>query len=104
MQIKKFKIGFLAILLGGIIAVTQSAFKPAHVRKYDAAQWIFNGTTIAQDKSASNYTMVDGSHPVPDNCSGTSLPCYITVDGDLQTYLDANTAADIRSNADEKRN
>lgn len=101
---KNFKMGFFALLLGGVIAVTQSAFKPAHRQRFDSAQWIFNGTTLGQDKFSSNYQIVDGLHPVPDNCSGTALPCYITVNGDLQTYLDNTSSGDIRDNADETRN
>jgi hypothetical protein len=104
MKNKKLNISVLAIVLGSLVAFTQSAFKPAHKQTYATAQWIFTGTMLSQDKSAVNYVKVDATHPVPSNCTGTALPCYITVDGDLQTYLNANSSTAIRDNANEVRN
>lgn len=103
MKRTSFKISVLAIILGSMVAFTQSAFKPVHKHNFATAQWIFNGTTLSQDKVAGNYTKVDAMHPVPTNCSGSALPCYITVDGDLQTYLNNNSSTVIRDNADEIR-
>jgi len=104
MKNRKFNITMLAFLLGTVIAFTQSAFKPAHDHGLTSAQWIFTGTMLSQDKSAANYVKADASHPLPTNCAGTAVPCYITVNGDLQTYLNANTSTAIRDNADEVRN
>ncbi|QEM07803.1 hypothetical protein DIU31_031480 [Mucilaginibacter rubeus] len=103
MKNSRLNISMLAIVLGTVIAFTQSAFKPVHKHKFATAQWIFNGTMLSQDKSAANYTKVDATHPVPTSCSGSAVPCYITVDGDLQTYLNANSSTAIRDNADEVR-
>jgi hypothetical protein len=93
----------LAFLLGSVIAFTQSAFTPAHKHGLNSAQWIFTGTMLSQDKSAANYVKADASHPLPQDCQGTAVPCYITVNGDLQTYLNANSTTAIRDNADEVR-
>lgn len=104
MKNRKFNVAMLAFLLGSVIALTQSAFKPAHKNRLTSAQWIFTGTMLSQDKSAANYVKADASHPLPSNCEGTAVPCYITVSGDLQTYLNANSSTAIRDNADEVRN
>ena len=98
------KLPFVAFALAGIIAFTQSAFTPAKVvHTKSVVSYAFNGTTLAQDKSAANYTMIDASHPAPE-CEGTSLPCIVSVDGDLQTWLNARTQTQIRDQADETKN
>jgi hypothetical protein len=101
MKNRKFNVTMLAVLLGSVIAFTQSAFTPAHKHGLTSARWVFTGSVLSQDKSAANYVKVDASHPASTSCSGTQLPCIITVEGDLQTYLNANSSTAIRDNADE---
>jgi hypothetical protein len=101
---KRIKLNFavMAFILGSAVAFTQSAFttvKKPHIA-LNATQYQFNGTTLIADKSASNYSVVSGSP----SCVGSSLPCTITVTGDLQTWLNAHTDTQIRDMADQKRN
>ena|SRR3569833_4417057 len=100
---KRIKLNFAAwaFLLGTALAFTTSSFTTVKAKTASGAtQYQFNGTTLSQDKSASNYSVVGA----PPSCSGTALPCTITVSGDLQTWLDARTPAQIRDDADAKRN
>lgn len=103
MKNRKFNVTMLAVLLGSVIAFTQSAFTPAHKHGLTSAQWIFTGTMLSQDKSVANYVKADAANPLPPDCHGSAVPCYITVNGDLQTYLNANSSTAIRDNADEVR-
>jgi hypothetical protein len=104
MKHTSFKLPVLAFALAAIIAFTQSAFTPVKTVKYKVAavQYAFNGTTLAQDKSASNYTAISPSNPAP-TCAGASLPCIVSVEGDLQTWLNARTPAQIRDQAVETK-
>lgn len=98
----KLNIAVIAFILGSAIAFTQSAFntiKKPHIA-HNATQYQFNGTTLAEDKSASNYSVVSGTP----SCIGSNLPCEVTVTGSLQAWLDARTETQIRDQADSKRN
>lgn len=89
---KKRILGFAAILT----AVSASAFTshPANTL------YKFNGNA-SSIHSASAYQVVTTP---PTGCSGTSLPCYLSVSGDLQTWLDARTDAQIVAAAPATKN
>ena len=72
-----------------------SAFK---ANESSPVQYVFDGTSSSQSKSAANYTMLDVNDPEP-GCEGTALPCVIEVEGNLQTWLDARTESQILSEA-----
>jgi hypothetical protein len=102
---KRIKINFavLAFVLGTVVALTQSSFtsvKQANSR-ITAVQYHFEGNSLSQDKSASNYTIL--SSPASDCTEANVMPCVITVDGDLQTWLDARTNVQIRDQADDTK-
>ncbi len=86
-----------ALLLGIILSVSTTAFRSVNNHR-TAVQYSFEGSNSSQSKSASNYTMLGVSDPQPE-CEGTSLPCVIEVDGDLQTWLDARTETQIKDQA-----
>lgn len=88
-------VALFVMLLGAGVAF---AFK-APVKKIKVlppVQYQFNGTTLTQDKTAANYSVVSGSGP---DCEGTTLPCVVSVSGDLQTWLNARTDTQIRDQA-----
>lgn len=103
---KRFKINkaFLAaLILGSTIALTQSAFtsaKPLKV-KSGGTEWQFNGTSTSEMKSASEYSEVSGSGPSCDDAN--VLPCTINVTGDLQTYLNGHSDAQILAASDQTK-
>ncbi|WPU97838.1 hypothetical protein SNE26_17570 [Mucilaginibacter sp. cycad4] len=88
-------VALFVMLLGAGVAF---AFKaPAKkIKVLPPVQYQFNGTTLAQDKTAANYSVVSGSGP---DCEGTALPCVVSVSGDLQTWLNARTDTQIRDQA-----
>jgi hypothetical protein len=93
-----FKNKYVAIVAAFLIlsgAGATFAFK-APAKVLPPVQYQFNGTTLTQDKSASNYSVVSGSGP---SCAGTALPCVVSVSGDLQTWLNARTATQIKDQA-----
>lgn len=94
------KVNFLsafALLLGITLAVGFSAFKASEPKNV-VVQYVFDGTTSSQSKTAANYTMLEVNDPAP-GCEGTALPCVIEVEGNLQTWLDARTESQIVSQA-----
>lgn len=101
----RIKLNFAAIVMtaGVAIALTQSAFTPAHPAKKHTTgtEYQFNGTMASQEKSAADYSVVSGSGP---SCSGSALVCTINVSGDLQTWLNQHTTAQILAAADQTRN
>jgi len=101
---KRFKINFAvaAILAGSLIALTQSAFTPATVKHARfGTEYQFNGTTTAQQRDATNYSVVSGDGPV---CDDSDIHvCTINVTGDLQTWLTNHSDADILGAADQTK-
>jgi hypothetical protein len=95
----RMKISVFAIALGSVIALTQSAFTPAGKRF--ATQYQFNGTSLADDKNAANYSAV--SSPT---CGGTAMPCVISVPTGttLTAWLAARTPEQIRDQAVSQKN
>ena len=102
---KSFKLNFtaLAFILGAFIAISQSAFTSA--KKVNKArpgtEYEFKGTTVAEEKTASEYAVDSGSGPT---CSGTTLVCTINVTGDLQSWLTTHSDAQILAAADQTKN
>ncbi|RAV60188.1 hypothetical protein DIU36_02505 [Mucilaginibacter rubeus] len=88
-------VAMFTIVLGVGAAIAMKA--PDHkIKVLPPVQYQFNGTTLSQDKTASNYSVVSGSGP---SCDGTALPCVVSVTGDLQTWLNARTDTQIRDQA-----
>jgi hypothetical protein len=106
MYMKRIKLNFavVALLLGSVIAITQSSFTTAKAvkGKTSDAHYVFTGNALADDTDPANYDVEDGD---PGCASGMSLPCVITVpDGtSLTDWLGARTKEQILSQADEKK-
>jgi hypothetical protein len=92
---KRIKLNFAvaAILLGSVIAVTQSAFTPIKpaAKHFAGTIYDFNGSMLSQDKTAANYS-AEGTTP-PDCDEVQTLPCRILVpEGQtLQGWLDSQS-------------
>ena len=100
---KRFKLNFAvaAFVVGAAIAFTQSSFTTAKVKRQNGTEYQFNGTMVSQEKSASNYSVVSGSGPSCDE--NEVLVCTINVTGDLQTWLNNHTDAQILAAADQTK-
>jgi hypothetical protein len=97
MKSNKLNFAVAALVLGSVIAFTQSSFTTVKhaITGKTTVQYHFKGTTLAADKMAANYEVYSSQ-----TCaSGTTLPCIIEVDGDLQTWLNSQTKEAIRDNA-----
>ena len=88
-------VAMFTVLLGVGAAIAMKA-PDNKIKVLPPVQYQFNGTTLTQDKTASNYSVVSGSGP---SCEGTALPCVVSVTGDLQTWLNARTDTQIRDQA-----
>jgi hypothetical protein len=99
----KVNIAVMAFLLGSAIALSQSAFISAKTVKkgQTGTEYQFNGTSVSQEKTASDYSVVSGSGPSCDD--NDVLVCTINVTGDLQTWLNNHTDAEILGAADQTR-
>lgn len=94
------KIGFaFALVLGATIAFTQSAFTSAKPVKASGTEYQFNGTQVSQMKDASQYSA--STSPSCDDAN--VLPCTINVTGNLQSWLNSHTDAQILAAADQTK-
>ncbi len=102
MKKSKISISLFALILGAGLAFNSASTPAKHSgAKQIGTEYQFNGTNSSQEKSAASYAVVSGSGPV---CSGSALVCTINVTGDLQTWLNNHSVAQILSAADQTRN
>ncbi len=108
MKTNKIKMGFIALVLGGFIAFTQSAFSPA--TKVLDTEWTFMGNSSSDVINGFQYELT-GAPPTACN-SGVALPCKLTTpsgiatQGDLDAYILSeyeDDPAQVTAAADSKR-
>jgi hypothetical protein len=99
----KIKTGLIAAVIAVTAAFAASAFSPAEVETR-SVMYQFNSSQLNQARVSSNYSEITGTPP---SCSGSSLPCIITVpDGQtLDQYLSSfSTDVALRNAATAKKN
>ncbi|WP_374949830.1 hypothetical protein [Mucilaginibacter sp.] len=89
---KKYLLGATAIVL----AIGASAFTTNNANTL----YKFNGNSSTMH-DASAYQVVTTP---PAGCGGSALPCYVSITGDLQSWLDARTDAQIVADAPARKN
>jgi hypothetical protein len=83
------KINVFVAVIALVLAVSTTAFKPAH--KTDPVHWVFVGETMGEAYFATNY---EPNAEAPSCSPGNNLPCSIVGDEDpeiFQQYLDGFT-------------
>lgn len=83
----KFNLSILAGLVGLGVVFTQSAFTNQTDVRYH-----YKLTTEAGIDMASNWELATDPNSIECGVSG-SLPCVISIDGDLQTFLTQNPSS-----------
>ena len=75
---KKIKI---AMGLAAFIAATALiySFRTTQPKPVDNPHWEFNGSTVAQETDATQYSLITGSEP---DCNGSGLNCVIAAPED----------------------
>ena len=103
---KRFKInlGFIAFILGAVIAFTQSSFTTVKAEKVkrSGTNYVFNGNSLTDDTNAANYSVESGDP----GCDQTpTLPCVINVPAGqtLSGWLSTRSDTQIRDQATEKK-
>lgn len=86
---KKFKFLSLALAIAisaaGVFAFTQPG-KPA--KKFSTYHYTSNSTSLTEMQKVSNW---EGVQPEEGCGQDGNIPCTVTPEGDLQTYLDSFT-------------
>ena len=88
-------------LFVGALAFGFSSFTTAHAKR-SGTQYVFNGNSLSDDKTASIYSVESGDP----GCDETAeLPCVITVPAGttLSSWLSARTNTQILQQADDTK-
>lgn len=80
----KFNMGFIALILGAVIAFTQSAFTPAN--KVLQTEWTFMGNSSADVINGFQYELT-GTPPTACQ-SGVDIPCKLSTPSGIATQQD----------------